>query len=86
MELCSAEGIRLQVRQVKRWLLAARQDRDPGIRFLHASYGVGNLDILRQVATDAQIRGATGEDPVALHQELIQIQDEAQRRIRPVLA
>ncbi|MGH7376322.1 MAG: hypothetical protein ACREKK_02730 [Candidatus Methylomirabilales bacterium] len=86
MELCSTEGIRIQVRQVKRWLLAARQDRDAGIRFLHASYAAGNLDILRQVASDQQIREASGENPVALLTEASAIQDEAQRVLRPVLA
>lgn len=86
MELCSPAGIRLQVRQVRRWLAAARQDRDPGIRFLHATYGVGNLDILRQVASDEAIARASGEDPGALHRTLIALQDEAQRVLRPRLA
>ncbi len=86
MELCSPEGIRIQVRQVRRWLLAAQQDRDPGIRFLHASYAVGNLDILRQVASDEEIRRASGENAAALLKEASAIQDEAQRAIRRVLA
>lgn len=36
------------VRQIERWRRAAAQDADPGVRFLHASYGLGVLDILRQ--------------------------------------
>lgn len=86
VELCSPEGIRVQVRQVLRWLVAARQDRDAGVRFLHASYAAGNLDILRQVASDEQIRQASGENPVALLKEASGIQDEAQRTLRQVLA
>ncbi len=86
MELCSPEGIRVQVRQILRWLLAARQDRDPGVRFLHATYAAGNLDILRQVASDEEIRQASGENAAALLKEASAIQDEAQRAIRRVLA
>ncbi len=83
MRYCTEEGIRIQVRQIQRWLTAARQDADPGVRFLHASYGVGNLDILRQVASDEEIRAAAGVDPLALLQELSREQDAAQRAIRP---
>ncbi len=66
--------------------MAARQDRDAGVRFLHASYAVANLDILRQVASDQEIRQASGENPVALLNEASRIQDEAQRTLRQVLA
>jgi hypothetical protein len=79
--LCSPAALHAQVRQIARWLRAARQDRDPGIRFLHASYAVANLDMLRQLASDAETAAATGADPVRLHAEASALQDEAQRAL-----
>lgn len=79
--LCTAEGLRLQIRQVERWLRAARQDLEPGIKFLHASYGMGVLDMLRQLAGDDEVRAATGADPRALSAELGRLQDAAQAAI-----
>ena len=79
--VCSDDAIRLQIRQVERWLKAARQDLDPGVKFLHASYGVGNLDILRQIVTDQEIQRIGGVNPVALLQELSALQDAAARRV-----
>jgi hypothetical protein len=78
---CTPEGLRLQIRQVRRWLRAARQDADPGIRFLHASYGIGALDLVRQMADDAEVRRATGADPLHLLEELSAVQDAAQRAL-----
>lgn len=66
------------IRQTERWLTAARQDLDPGVRFLHASYGIGVVDILRQVARDDEIRVATGADVLSLLEELGREQDLAQ--------
>lgn len=83
MRYCTPEGIRKQVRQVERWLKAAEQDRDPAVRFLHATYAVGNLDILRQVATDQEIAAAVpGTNPLALLARASGIQDEAAAAIR----
>lgn len=79
--LCTPEGLRLQIRQVERWLRAARQDLEPGIRFLHASYGMGVLDMLRQLAGDDEVRAATGAEPRALAAELGRLQDAAQAAI-----
>ena len=79
--VCSDDAIRMQIRQVERWLKAARQDLDPGVKFLHASYGVGNLDILRQIVTDQEIQRIGGVNPVALLQELSALQDAAARRV-----
>ncbi len=76
--VCTPEGLRLQIRQVTRWLRAARQDLEPGIRFLHASYGIGVLDMLRQLAGDEDVRAATGADPRSLHAALARLQDQAQ--------
>lgn len=78
MYRCSPEALHLQVRQIERWLRAARQNGDPGIRFLHASYAVANLDMLRQLASDVEVLRTTGADPVRLHTEATRLQDEAQ--------
>lgn len=71
----------MQVRQVERWLKAAKQDRDARIQFLHASYGVGNLDILRQIIPDWEIQRIGGVNPLVLHAELAALQDAAARKV-----
>lgn len=78
---CSPEGIRTQVRQVLRWIAGAEQDRDPGVKFLHASYAVGNLDILRQVASDQEIQAASGQHPLALLHRATALQDSARQAL-----
>lgn len=82
MLYCTTEGVGIQVRQVLRWIMAAEQDADPAVQFLHASYAVGNLDILRQIATDQEIVSATGETPLALLQRASRLQDQAARVLR----
>ncbi len=79
--LCTPEALRLQVRQLRRWLFAAAQDRDPRVRFLHASYGVATLDAIRQVASDLETADATGADMLDLHRQLVAWQDDAQREL-----
>ena len=45
--------IHAAVRQASRWALAAAQDKNPIVRFLHASYSVGIYDLLiAQIGTD----------------------------------
>jgi len=78
---CTPEGLRTQIRQVLRWIAAAKQDQDPGVKFLHASYAVGNVDILRQVATDQDILQATNQHPLALLQQASVLQDSARQAL-----
>lgn len=82
MRYCTPEGIRVMVRQIERWIMAAAQDADPAIRGLHASYAVGNLDILRQVATDQEIVEATGVQPLALLSRAAALQDAAAKVLK----
>lgn len=82
---CTPEGIRTQVRQVLRWIAAAKQDRDPGVKFLHASYAVGNVDILRQVASDQAILQATNQHPLALLKLASALQDSARQALQRVV-
>lgn len=77
----SKEALTRLMRQTERWLIAARQDLNPGVKFLHASYGVGNLDIIRQVIADDEIIKVTGKNPIRLLRELEALQDQAQSEI-----
>lgn len=81
MYLCTPAALSIQVRQIERWLRAAAQDLDPGIKFLHASYAVANVDMLRQLATDTDVQQATGADPVRLHARASRLQDQAQQAL-----
>lgn len=71
----------MQIRQVQRWLAAAKQDLDPRIKFLHASYGIGNLDILRQIIPDQEIERISGVNTLMMLKELSTLQDSAARRV-----
>ena len=73
--------IRKGMRQIERWIIAAKQDSNPGIKLLHANYAVGNLDMLRQMFTDSEIKEATSKDPALLMSVAINLQDEAQSEI-----
>lgn len=79
--LVHPDAIKMAVRQIKRWIFAAKQDRHPGIAFLHASYAVGDLDMLRQVVSDNVVIDVTRINPFELHKEATQLQDEAQDKM-----
>lgn len=70
------------LRQVTRWILAAKQDQDPAVQLLHANYAVGNLDLIRQLFTDEHVERETGHNPLTLHREAIALQDQAQQRLQ----
>lgn len=80
-QMVHPDAIKMAVRQIKRWIFAAKQDRHPGIAFLHASYAVGDLDMLRQVVSDNIVINVTGMSPFELHREATQLQDKAQNRM-----
>lgn len=69
------------LRQVTRWILAAKQDQDPAVMLLHTNYAVGNLDLIRQLFTDEQVERETGYKPLTLHREAITLQDYAQKKL-----
>lgn len=66
------------IRQIKRWILAARQDQDPAVKWLHASYAVGNIDLVRQMYSDEDMKLKTGEDIQYLMLQATSLQDQAQ--------
>ncbi|MEM4360123.1 MAG: hypothetical protein QXT45_06305 [Candidatus Bilamarchaeaceae archaeon] len=69
------------IRQIERWLIAAAQDKHPAIKLLHANYAVGNLDMIRQMYSDEEIRQYTGKDAQQLMSIATRLQDEAQQRL-----
>lgn len=69
--------INILIRQASRWSTAAEQDNNSMIRVLHANYGAGYLWALKDIATDDQIKSATGIDVLRFKDEIVKIQDEA---------
>jgi len=75
--IISQEGINIAVRQIKRWLYAAEQDKDPYVKYLHATYAVGDIDLLREMASDMEIMKSTNVDLLNIRAKAIRIQDTA---------
>lgn len=75
------DAMKIAIRQTTRWLYAAKQDKSPLVAMLHANYAVGNIDLMRQMWTDAEIAAGTGYDIHALVKDAQQVQDAAQRRL-----
>ncbi len=78
MFVCSPKSIQMAVRQIERWIYAAENDKDPRIRLLHSNYAIGNIDMLRQMTTDEQIKAATGKVALELWARATKVQDKAQ--------
>lgn len=78
---CSDKSIFNGIRQIQRWILAAKQDNDPKVKALHASYSVGNLDLIRQMVDDSDITRVTGLNPLDFLEEAIKLQDEANKHL-----
>ena len=77
----SPDSIKKGVRQIERWMLAVKQDRNPGIALLHANYAVGNLDMLRQMVSDNEVIKVTGKNPLQLMARATRLQDIAQKKV-----
>ena len=69
------------VRQASRWSTASLQDSNSMIAVLHANYGAGYLWALKDIATNDQIKKATGIDIMKFTDEIIQAQDKATLRM-----
>lgn len=70
------KNIKTLIRQTARWSVAAIQDKNPLIAVLHANYGTGYLGALRDIATDQQIKNATGIDIREFSKHIIDIQEK----------
>ena len=69
--------IRILARQSARWITAAKQDKNPMIKVLHANYGAGYWWALRDVATSEDFKRATGLDLLKFEKEITTVQDAA---------
>lgn len=69
------------IRQIERWIYASKQDTHPGIAMLHANYAVGDIDMLRQMFSDDEIKKFTGKDALNLLREATKLQDQAQAKL-----
>lgn len=81
---CSAiisNSIKVLTRQAARWTTASLQDKNSMVAVLHANYGAGYLWALQDVATDEQVKIATGIDMKKFTQEIIAAQDKATARM-----
>lgn len=78
------DAIKQGIRQVKRWLYASKQDKNPGIALLHANYAVGNIDMFLQMYHPNTILKYTKDDIYELYREATKLQDEAQKRVLEV--
>src|SRR3990167_1087750 len=79
--MADAKTVKTLMRQTLRWLVAARQDREPVIAVLHANYAAGYIAALRQVASDAEIQHFTGVEAIKLEASVIAAQDRATERL-----
>lgn len=73
--------IKTLVRQASRWSTAASQDQNSMIAVLHANYGAAYLWALRDIATDNEIRSATGIDVIKFRDAITKIQDDATKKM-----
>ena len=73
--------IKQLVRQTARWSVASEQDESPLISLLHANYGVAYASIMRDVATDDEIKSIAGIDIIDFQQKISDIQDKATRKV-----
>tara|TARA_B100000686_G_C16544683_1_gene839249 strand:+ start:382 stop:753 length:372 start_codon:yes stop_codon:yes gene_type:complete len=74
-------SIKILTRQAARWSTASKQDENAMIAVLHANYGAGYLWALKDIATASQIREITGIDIVKFEKEIIEIQDNATKKM-----
>ena len=78
----TSEGpIQVLYRQAARYAVAASQDSHPVIAVLHANYAMGYLLALKDLATNEEFKGATGQDLLNFEQEIARIQDGATLRL-----
>jgi hypothetical protein len=79
------DEIGTMLRQARRYHVASLQDANPAIAFLHNAYSVGIMDMLRDMATDDEIRAATDVDARALRKEILKVQDDLEGKTMKVI-
>ncbi|MDD4931435.1 MAG: hypothetical protein PHG66_04820 [Candidatus Colwellbacteria bacterium] len=76
--------IKQLVRQTARWSVASDQDESPLISLLHANYGVAYASIMRDIATDEEIKSIAGIDIIDFQRKISDIQDKATRKVADI--
>jgi hypothetical protein len=71
--------IKILVRQIGRWCLAAKQDKSPFIAVLHANYAAGFYWALLDIASKDQIERATNMDFDIITKLVMGVQDSASK-------
>ena len=69
------------IRQTARWSVASSQDESPLVSLLHSNYGVAYVSIVRDIATDKEIKDLTGLDIIEFQRKVSEIQDKATRKV-----
>lgn len=75
------ERIQQLIKQTSRWSLASQQDNNVFIANLHANYGVGYLQALKDIYREEEIQNVTGIDLLNFSKQIVDIQDSAARRL-----
>lgn len=75
------DSVNTLLRQAARWSAAAQQDESPIIALLHANYGAGYLWALKDIASDDEIKFATGVDRIVFEGKITAIQDAATKKV-----
>jgi competence protein ComGC len=70
--------IKILLRQISRWGVAAEQDESPMIAVLHANYAVGYLQALTDIATEKEINKYLDFDKFKW--QIYKIQDDAVKK------
>ena len=68
--------LKILIRQAARWTTAANQDNNSLIAVLHANYGAGYWWAVKDIATDTQIKEATGIDVQKFTYDITKTQDQ----------
>ena len=73
--------IKKLIRQSARWSTASTQDKSALIAMLHANYGAGYLWALKDIASDSEIKTATGIDILRFENEITDAMDKATKKM-----
>lgn len=69
------------IRQTSRWSLASQQDNNVFIANLHANYGMGYLQALKDIYTEKEIENTSNIKLLKFTKDIVDIQDTAARNL-----
>ena len=79
-------GMKHMLRSIERYHYASTQDVNPVVAARHNGYAVALVDSLRDLASDEQVKAATGTDVRKLRQDILKVQDEHEGMALKLLA